>query len=578
MNDLEFSQRLSPRIGELYREAKRSRHNFPKHTLIQTRAIARLACDLLGREIADKWPSGLDEKIVALDRAHRVNPHTRLLLQQLRLWGNAAAHPEVSLTDEKQFEAFGVRALANALELLEIVFQDYYQGASIPRYEIVDENPDEIKELSYRALVVGSASDQFQLAGFLLDDLESRLNRFVDAPEIVADRFGAQQVLNSQRERAVDLLGYASDAGFVPAEYQFGLALVEGVRGDNMVAMGLNCIARACHAGYTDALAWCGQASLYGQHDYKIDYELALSYLERAAGDDHPTALTLLSRMYRVGQGVDPDLSVAASLTMRAAVAGFPNAQYDAAIILFEGTGVPADPAAALEWLSKATDAGFPPAQLASAQLIRRGEIEGKKADVQRLLTAAMSTLNRARFDLADTFLQDGDFWHVSQAAYLIQECFATALRENDHALAERCQSISPSVVKRLEALLRTLNDADMKELLMVRFMFNAKGFPYPDRIARAKLFLDSAVALSKAKGRDRREELRLTVLLESGMVKSTQLSPPAKSGPATLLPDVLRIRPASPGRNDPCHCGSAKKFKRCHGRSRNDAYPGGPN
>lgn len=568
MNDLEFSQRLTPRIGELYREAKRSRHNFPKHTLIQTRAIARLACDLLGREIKGTWPSGLDEKIEALDRARRINPHTRSLLRQLRVWGNAAAHPEVSLTDEKQLAAMGRSGLANALELIEIVFQDCNYGAALPRYEIVDENPDEIKELSYRALVKGSASDQFQLASFLLDDVEKRMAHFIDETEIVSDRFGEQQALNSQRERAVDLLGYASDAGFVPAEYQFGLALVEGVRGDKMVAMGLNCIARACRAGYTDALAWCGQASLYGQHDYEINYELARSYLERAAGDDHPTALTLLSRMYRVGQGVDADLSVAASLIMRAAEAGFPIAQYDAATVLFQGAGVPADTTAALQWLSRATDAGFPAAQLATAQLIRRGEIEGKKADVQRLLTAAMSTLNPARFELADTFLQDEDFWHVSQAAYLIQECFATALNEKDRVLAERCRSVSPSVVKRLEEMLRTVNNADLKELLMVRFMFNEHGFPYPDRMARAKLFLDSAVALSKAKGRDHREEVRLTILLESGMVNSVQLAPPAKRGPVRLLPDAQRVRPAAPGRNDPCHCGSAKKFKRCHGLS----------
>ncbi|MBD8627636.1 SEL1-like repeat protein [Oxalobacteraceae sp. CFBP 8755] len=566
MNDLEFSQRLSTRIGELYREAKRSRHTFPKHTLIQTRAIARLACDLLGREMEGTWPSDLDKKIEALYRGRRINPHTRSLLSQLRVWGNAAAHPEISLTDDKQLLALGSSALANTLELFEIVFRDYYQGATIPQYEIVDENPDEIKELSYRALVEGSSSDQFQLASFLLDDLERKVKRLVEDPDTIGDRFNEQQSLNAQRERAVDLLGYASNAGFVPAKYQFGLALVERVRGKDMVAKGLSLIAQACQDGYTDALAWCGQASLYGQHHYEIDYEIARSYLERAAGDDHPTALTLLSRMYRLGQGVDLNVSVAASLTMRAAEAGFPTAQYDAAVALFEGTGVPADAAAALRWLSKAADAGFPPAQLATATLIRRGEIEGTRADVQRLLTAAMSSLNLARFDLADAFLEAEDFWHISQAAYLIQECFSAALNEDDRELAERCRSVSPSVVKRLEAMLRTVNDADLKELLMVRFMFNERGFPYPDRMERAKLFLDSAVALSNAKGRDHREELRLTVLLESGMVASTRVPLARKSHRAKFLAEAPKIRPAELGRNDPCHCGSAKKFKRCHG------------
>jgi uncharacterized protein len=29
--------------------------------------------------------------------------------------------------------------------------------------------------------------------------------------------------------------------------------------------------------------------------------------------------------------------------------------------------------------------------------------------------------------------------------------------------------------------------------------------------------------------------------------------------------PETRRVAP-TPGRNDPCHCGSGKKFKKCHG------------
>ena len=29
--------------------------------------------------------------------------------------------------------------------------------------------------------------------------------------------------------------------------------------------------------------------------------------------------------------------------------------------------------------------------------------------------------------------------------------------------------------------------------------------------------------------------------------------------------PETRRVQP-TPGRNDPCHCGSGKKFKKCHG------------
>jgi len=34
-----------------------------------------------------------------------------------------------------------------------------------------------------------------------------------------------------------------------------------------------------------------------------------------------------------------------------------------------------------------------------------------------------------------------------------------------------------------------------------------------------------------------------------------------------TLGPRVETVRvEATPGRNDPCHCGSGKKYKKCHG------------
>ena len=32
------------------------------------------------------------------------------------------------------------------------------------------------------------------------------------------------------------------------------------------------------------------------------------------------------------------------------------------------------------------------------------------------------------------------------------------------------------------------------------------------------------------------------------------------------LLPSVPTVRPEKTGRNDPCSCGSGKKFKKCHG------------
>ena len=36
--------------------------------------------------------------------------------------------------------------------------------------------------------------------------------------------------------------------------------------------------------------------------------------------------------------------------------------------------------------------------------------------------------------------------------------------------------------------------------------------------------------------------------------------------GPRTKIPVPQLVRPATPGRNDLCPCGSGRKFKKCHG------------
>jgi hypothetical protein len=60
---------------------------------------------------------------------------------------------------------------------------------------------------------------------------------------------------------------------------------------------GVNPIATACRDGDIDAPAWYGHAALYGRFDEPVNYTLARNYLQRAAAEDHPIALRLLSVM-----------------------------------------------------------------------------------------------------------------------------------------------------------------------------------------------------------------------------------------------------------------------------------------
>jgi TPR repeat protein len=577
MNDIEFAQKVSTHIGEIYREAKRSCRQFPKHALSQTRALASLCCDLLLSSDAPHGPRGLNDKIALLVRSDRIHPDTLELLHKLRRWGNAAAHPEVSLMSGQKLAALGDHGLATARNLLEIVFRDIQHGAPVPDYDVVPhDEADELKELTYRALIGNSAADQHQVAMYLMQTIEDKI-AVVKAGSSAAPSLHADQLeLNSLRTRAVDLLGYASEAGYAPAHYEFGLAMFNGMRGDDKVSMGVNRIARAARCGHADALAWSGQAALYGLYDYEVDYELAREYLEKAAADDHPMALTLLSRMHRCGLGVTTDAEIAFALTLRAAEAGYPIAQYETALALFQGDGAGQDEPAALQWLRRSSDAGYALAGRMVAILIRRGEAPGTPEEAAQLLMNAIPSCNIARLDLADMFVAGTDAERQIQAAYLVQECYELALKENDAVLAEQCRRQGPVVAAALGALGSGMPDHLLKELLMARFLFDLGGQPYPHRLDRARLFFESARVLSKAKSQDPRDAARRVGLPASGTglpsSTSRQRLLPARSPmaersmlqPSSLHPVRQRVIGAKVGRNNVCPCGSGLKYKQC--------------
>jgi hypothetical protein len=309
-------------------------------------------------------------------------------------------------------------------------------------------------------------------------------------------------------------------------------------------------------------MAWCGNATLYGLHGHEVDLGQALEYLEKAAAHDNPGALTLLSRMYRDGLGVPADPAAAFAMTLKAAEAGFPAAQHEASAALFSGDGVAIDEAQALRWLDQAAENSYAPALATKAELIQKGKAPGSVVDVERLLLAAIPSWNRARLSLADLYIDGKDQDQLVRAAYLVQECYAQALREDDKPLANLCRAGAPELTKRLERSIPSLSDEQFKELLMARFQYDDRGRPYPDRIARAKLFFETASALAKVKGVDSREEERLTRVLASGM----RAMQPAKQTlrPALPHPITQRQLPFKVGRNDPCPCGSGAKFKQC--------------
>lgn len=569
MDDLEFARRVSARIGELYSEAKRSQHHFPRHALIQTRALASLCCDMLYPAGSREAP-GLDEKIRALVKARLINPDTRALLHDLRRWGNAAAHPEDSLLDEARFASLARQALAASVSLLETVFRQQHGGAAVPAYEVVDGGrKDELKEVCYRAVLENSAADQYQVAMLLRHQWVAKVEETGAGPDAALASYARRFEFGALEGRALDLLGYASDANYAPACYQYGLALSEGRRGEQFMPLGVSLIARASENGNIDALAWRGRSALYGLHGEPVDFARAREYLERAAAEDHPLALTLLSNMYREGLGMAADAKAAFGLTLRAAEAGYPIGQYQAGVALYRGDGVARDEPAALAWLERASEAGLPEARHVVGNLVRRGVLPGGFAGAERLLGSALLRVNEAYLDLAELYMAQPEPARWIEASRLVQAAYEKALRAKDEPLAGRALRAAPPLVARIEASHAIMSDDERRDFVAARFMFDAHGQPFPDREERLRVFVASTMALAQVQDGGPGEEggaRRDGVSGPANIAAPAPASTPVLRSPAALAPVVQRVTQAKVGRNDPCPCGSGQKYKACCG------------
>ncbi len=563
MNDLDFARRVSEPVRVLYAEAKRSRHQFPRNTLIAARSLASLCCDILRTDAAGDWPVGLDDKIRELGRARSINPGTRHRLDQLRRWGNQAAHPEAGMVDDTQFKDLAGQALDVVRELLETAFQVRHAGAALPRYEIADEDPDVLSEACFRAVIENSAPDQYLVAMTLQAQLSAQIAHAKAQPDADAQLLALGIAARGTEDRVLDLLRYACDAGYPAARYKYGLALSEGQRGESMMAFGRNLIALAADDDDIDALAWCGRDAMFGLHDNPVDYGRAREYLERAAAEDHPMALTLLAEIWRSGLGVEPDPHAAFRLALRAADAGYPSAQYEVAFAMARGNGTEPDQDEASKWLRRASDAGLSTAQYVVAKSILSGEMAGSQEEVERLLKDATRTVTMAHLDLAELYMQKNDLRQWMDAAVMIQHAYERALAENNEKVTQRCLAVAPGAIARLEAAHAGLPDELATDFLLARFMFDEERKPYPDRGQRIGRWIEARNELLRVRHTGLPAEQRLMRELASGMG-----TPAPRAAidvrPTAAQPVAQRVTVAKVGRNELCPCGSGKKAKKC--------------
>lgn len=121
------------------------------------------------------WPDGLEDRVGVLVRTRRINDETRTLLHKLRRLGNVGAHPEQFRLGTAELAERAGTALEISRALLEIVFRQQHIGATVPDYDVVDDDVEELKDVCYRALIEDSAVDQYQVAMMLRRQLATQV-------------------------------------------------------------------------------------------------------------------------------------------------------------------------------------------------------------------------------------------------------------------------------------------------------------------------------------------------------------------------------------------------------------------
>lgn len=100
-------------------------------------------------------------------------------------------------------------------------------------------------------------------------------------------------------------------------------------------------------------------SELYQQKNYLEAFRAFEVLAQR--GDARAQTITAL--MYKFGEGVNQDLELAYQWYRRAAIQGYPPAQFHVGSMLAEGSGTEADPEQAIKWLNIALENGYDRAQ-----------------------------------------------------------------------------------------------------------------------------------------------------------------------------------------------------------------------
>lgn len=563
MDDIQFALAASPDIGGLYQSAKFFSADAPGQALLFLRGVAAKYCLALDRDFTER--DSIEDRIRSLERRGLLRQQTLRNLRTLQRNGNRSAHPEQYAHESHDYRSMAVASLEAARELLEQLF--VMRGEPVPAYEVTELEQSGLRDMCYLAMMKSDVEAMHQ-AGVIFKEKADQVEHLDNI--LQPDGYGENA--RPHIDQAMFWFKKGAAQKHPDCMYRFGLYQAETRHADSWtIRQGEDLIRQAAENDHADALVYVAGGLLDGKGIFEQDADQAREYYEKAAAQGHPAALGQLGAIYEQGIGCDPDPAAAARYTIRAAEAGFPQGQFNLFVLYIHGTGVEQDSEKAIHWLQLAFEQDFPPAIYNRACLTQQGMIEGETLrdalPIYRRCFGIPEYRARAALAIAEITLaveSTPESW-VDSAMHL-QECYEAIVRDGDpHELMGDCLAASKKAVARLRDHLGR-NGPDPKQKLndvFCCFLFDGSGVPVADKKARVEQFfgLMEGANSNRVGAKDR----VIDQLMKEAFI--AQMHPPVIPPPDRRLQATANAQaPARQGRNELCHCGSGKKFKKCHG------------
>jgi len=375
MNDIDFINKFDKQLGSYYSKAKSYCVDTPTHSLIILRSFVSHFTYILAKEHKiDLQKTYLYKKIEQLSIVKKIDNSIISMLHEIRVDSNQGAHFDKSNLSLDEFSQLAKRNLERACKIIELYYTHIKKP--IPEYKFEEITLSITKEMCYQAIMENDLDSQY-IIGLNLQ-AKAKLEHIKEYTQL--KKQGNQFLINPNSFKLLDQSTYwfkqASQSGeHIEAIFEFAMCLLygEGIPKDEQE--GERLILIAADKDSINAKAILGAFYLEGSFLYKKDYKKALNYLEIAAKEEHPEALTNLSYMYKNAIGVKKDLKLSFKYMQKASYAGFSHAQYHLSNFYFNAIGTQQDYKKALNLLDKAFMADYSPAILTKARLLLQGEL-----------------------------------------------------------------------------------------------------------------------------------------------------------------------------------------------------------